>query len=133
MTQRDEAVQMAIETAGGIRALARAVGVSSPSIMAWTRIPAHRILQVEMLTGIPREKLRPDLYRKRRQRRREQQVQQVYDDFIQQLAALGGHHSNIAVEAFHLMPRTTGSLAETIQSRRLLGQLAEQPPTSTEE
>jgi DNA-binding transcriptional regulator YdaS (Cro superfamily) len=43
--------------------LADLVGVAQPSVQEWTRVPAHRILQVEAVTGVPREKLRPDLYR----------------------------------------------------------------------
>jgi DNA-binding transcriptional regulator YdaS (Cro superfamily) len=60
---REEGLRLALEKAGGIRALARALGVTSPAILEWRRIPSHRILQAEAVTGIPREKLRPDLYR----------------------------------------------------------------------
>jgi DNA-binding transcriptional regulator YdaS (Cro superfamily) len=65
---RDEGLRLAIKTAGGLRALARELGMSSPALWAWTRVPADRILQVEAVTGIPREKLRPDLYRLRSNR-----------------------------------------------------------------
>jgi DNA-binding transcriptional regulator YdaS (Cro superfamily) len=60
---RDEGLRLAIETAGGIRPLARKLGISSQSLTAWQRIPWYRILQVEAVTKIPREKLRPELYR----------------------------------------------------------------------
>jgi DNA-binding transcriptional regulator YdaS (Cro superfamily) len=60
----DEGLRKAIEAAGSIRAFARKLGVTPPAVMEWRRVPAHRILQVEAVTGIPREQLRPDLYRR---------------------------------------------------------------------
>jgi DNA-binding transcriptional regulator YdaS (Cro superfamily) len=67
--EKSEGLMMAIEVAGGLRALARELGMSHKSISGWTRIPADRILQIEAVTKIPRAKLRPDLYeRKPRQR-----------------------------------------------------------------
>jgi TorA maturation chaperone TorD len=43
--------------------LARRLGISQPSVSNWTRVPADRVVAVEQATGIPRGKLRPDLYR----------------------------------------------------------------------
>jgi DNA-binding transcriptional regulator YdaS (Cro superfamily) len=62
-TGKDEGVRLAIEAAGGVRPLARELGIKSPAIIGWTRIPADRIVQVEAVTGVRRETLRPDLYR----------------------------------------------------------------------
>ncbi|WP_439497145.1 Cro/CI family transcriptional regulator [Bosea sp. (in: a-proteobacteria)] len=59
---RDPALDRAIGAAGGVRALARAVGVSQPAISSWKRVPADRVLTIETLTGVPRGELRPDLY-----------------------------------------------------------------------
>ncbi|CAN7576240.1 Cro/CI family transcriptional regulator [Bosea sp. LjRoot237] len=59
---RDQALERAIGAAGGVRALARAVGVSQPAISSWKRVPADRVLSIEALTGIARSELRPDLY-----------------------------------------------------------------------
>jgi len=44
--------------------LARAIGVDKATVTRWgqKRIPAERIVEVESITGIPRHKLRPDLY-----------------------------------------------------------------------
>jgi DNA-binding transcriptional regulator YdaS (Cro superfamily) len=64
--QREEGLRLAIEKAGGIRALARELGISGAALCVWKRVPAHRILQLEYVTSIPRERLRPDLYRSRR-------------------------------------------------------------------
>jgi DNA-binding transcriptional regulator YdaS (Cro superfamily) len=62
--ERDEGLRRAIEAAGGVRALARALGIAHESLIQWKRVPADRILKVEAVTGVPRETLRPDLYRR---------------------------------------------------------------------
>jgi DNA-binding transcriptional regulator YdaS (Cro superfamily) len=61
---RDEGLSLAIEAAGSINKLARALGMSQQALSEWRSVPAGRIVQVEAITGVPREKLRPDLYRK---------------------------------------------------------------------
>jgi DNA-binding transcriptional regulator YdaS (Cro superfamily) len=61
----DPGLQLAIDTAGGARALARLLGIRHQTFTDWKRIPAGRILQIEAATGIPRERLRPDLYRRK--------------------------------------------------------------------
>ena len=45
-------------------ALAEALGVQPPALCKWERgrIPAERVLEVERATGIPRQRLRPDIY-----------------------------------------------------------------------
>jgi Bacterial toxin YdaS len=60
----DDELKAVIKAAGGIRPLARELGMSPQALSEWKRIPAHRIRQVEAVTKIPREKLRPDLYRR---------------------------------------------------------------------
>lgn len=65
---RDAGLQAAIKAAGGIKPLARALGMSHPALIKWRRVPSHRIVQVEQATGIPREQLRPDLYRRQKPR-----------------------------------------------------------------
>ncbi len=59
---RDPALEKAIGSVGGVRALARSLGISQPAISSWKRVPADRVLSVEATTGIPRSDLRPDLY-----------------------------------------------------------------------
>ena len=56
-------IQLAIEAAGGLRPLARMLGMNHATISKWRQIPANHILEIERLTGVPREKLRPELYR----------------------------------------------------------------------
>lgn len=55
-------VNTVIERAGGITALARALGIKHNAIYSWKQIPAERVPSVSDLTGIPRHELRPDLY-----------------------------------------------------------------------
>lgn len=59
---RDPGLAEAFRTTGGVSELARRLGISQPSVSAWSRIPAERVAAVEAATGIPRSKLRPDLY-----------------------------------------------------------------------
>ena len=44
--------------------MAEELGITRWAVVKWKHVPAHRIIDVERITGIPREKLRPDLYRK---------------------------------------------------------------------
>src|SRR5258705_5569603 len=59
---RDAGQDQAIRAAGGVASLARAIGIAQPSVSAWSRIPAERVLAVEALTRVHRFILRPDLY-----------------------------------------------------------------------
>jgi DNA-binding transcriptional regulator YdaS (Cro superfamily) len=65
MTNR-KIIEMACDKAGGMRALARELGINYQAIQTWKRIPAERVLAVETITGITREQLRPDLYVKKK-------------------------------------------------------------------
>lgn len=54
-----------IDAAGGVTALAAALGVDHSAISKWkrrTRVPHERALALEKLSGIPRHELRPDLW-----------------------------------------------------------------------
>ena len=59
---RDAGLEQAIRAAGGAASLARGIGIAQPSVSAWSRIPAERVLAVEALTQVHRFVLRPDLY-----------------------------------------------------------------------
>jgi TorA maturation chaperone TorD len=59
---RDTGLELAIKAAGGVASLARGIGIAQPSVSAWSRIPAERVLAVETLTRVHRYILRPDLY-----------------------------------------------------------------------
>lgn len=60
---RDPGLSAAIQAVGGVSELARRVGISQPSVSNWDKVPAERVLAVEAVTGVPRMRLRPDLYR----------------------------------------------------------------------
>ncbi len=62
-----EALQRAIETAGGQTALAGMIGKTQGHISKWLEreyIPAEVVLPIERATGVSRHDLRPDLYPK---------------------------------------------------------------------
>jgi DNA-binding transcriptional regulator YdaS (Cro superfamily) len=55
----------AIAAAGGVMRLAERLGLAHPSILRWQRsgkVPAERVAAVEAATGVPRHRLRPDLF-----------------------------------------------------------------------
>jgi DNA-binding transcriptional regulator YdaS (Cro superfamily) len=51
-----------IKAAGGVSALAHALSIERQAVSKWTRVPLERVVKVSKITGIPREKIRPDLY-----------------------------------------------------------------------
>lgn len=59
---RDPGLDEAIQAVGGVTELARRIGIAQPSVSNWDRIPADRVVAVESATGVPRVRLRPDLY-----------------------------------------------------------------------
>ncbi len=57
------AIERAIDIAGGVNALARAVGVKQPSVSRWKKVGVvgvDYVLDVSVLTGVPAFELRPD-------------------------------------------------------------------------
>jgi TorA maturation chaperone TorD len=59
---RDPGLDEAIHAAGGVTELARRIGIAQPSVSNWDRVPTDRVIAVESATGVPRIRLRPDLY-----------------------------------------------------------------------
>ena len=59
-----EPMERAIKAVGNRSRLAKAIGLTREAVRRWTRVPAERVVAVEKATGVPREKLRPDLYAK---------------------------------------------------------------------
>lgn len=65
MKTEPNTIQPAIDKAGGIKALARQLGVRYQAIQQWNkrqRPPAERCLAIEQATGVSRYDLRPDIY-----------------------------------------------------------------------
>lgn len=42
--------------------LAEELGISPSAISMWKRVPVDRVSDIERLTGIPRQDLRPDIF-----------------------------------------------------------------------
>ncbi|RTL07348.1 hypothetical protein EKK58_02215 [Candidatus Dependentiae bacterium] len=65
--KQNHGVAEAVEKTGSTRQLARLCGVTQPSVMKWlhTNCPAERAVQIENITGVPRESIRPDLWDKK--------------------------------------------------------------------
>ena len=61
-TRRAPELARAIEVAGGVNALARALGISSASVADWKQVPAGRVRAVAEITKLSKHALRPDLY-----------------------------------------------------------------------
>lgn len=49
---------------GRLTKLAAACGITHGAILQWSRVPSDRLIAVEDATGIPREELRPDLFKR---------------------------------------------------------------------
>jgi len=55
-------IQKAFDEQRGLRLkVARALKITHGAVSQWKRVPAERVIVVAALTGIPRERLRPDL------------------------------------------------------------------------
>lgn len=59
-----DALEKAIENAGGLSALANMLGVKPQVVQHWRKrgVPAKRVLAVEAAGRVPRHELRSDLY-----------------------------------------------------------------------
>ena len=44
--------------------VAHGLGLTRAAVVKWDKVPAERVVEIERITGIPRERLRPDLFRK---------------------------------------------------------------------
>ncbi len=62
-SRMDAGLIQAIDAAGGIIKLAHQLGLTHQAVYQWRSVPTHQIMAIEELTGVPREVLRPDLYR----------------------------------------------------------------------
>jgi DNA-binding transcriptional regulator YdaS (Cro superfamily) len=56
------ACDLAKERAGGPTALAGKLGIKRQAVSLWVIVPAERVLQVEVLSGVSRHELRPDIF-----------------------------------------------------------------------
>jgi DNA-binding transcriptional regulator YdaS (Cro superfamily) len=61
LSHMDDGLKAAIEAVGGVRALADLLKLNRQSVHRWRCVPVNRLLQIETVTGVPRNVLRPDL------------------------------------------------------------------------
>lgn len=56
------AIKLAADACGGFPQLAAKLGVSRHALYQWDIVPADRVIEVELVSGVSRAVLRPDLY-----------------------------------------------------------------------
>jgi DNA-binding transcriptional regulator YdaS (Cro superfamily) len=53
----------AVKATGSIAALGRKLGITRGAVSQWRRVPLGRTVAIEKITGVPRQKLHPDLFK----------------------------------------------------------------------
>lgn len=61
-TKVQNGLDQAIEAMGTATKLAKCLNISQQAVAQWKVVPSHHVVEVERITGIMREVLRPDLY-----------------------------------------------------------------------
>ena len=56
------ALFQALKASGCVAEIARRLALSYQGVSQWKQVPSARVIAVEAITGIPRERLRPDVY-----------------------------------------------------------------------
>lgn len=64
MSQKGMSIRSIIKRAGGPSKVARLLGIHHSAVIRWDNIPYERVIPLEEATGIPREELRPDLFKR---------------------------------------------------------------------
>lgn len=64
MKKRNPVINVAAKKLGGIVRMSEALGLSRGAASQWFEIPVDHVARLEELTGIPREVLRPDIFRR---------------------------------------------------------------------
>lgn len=59
-------IEAAAKKCGTVAELARKIEAPRTALYAWSRVPAEYVLKIEKVTGISRNRLRPDLYPRER-------------------------------------------------------------------
>jgi DNA-binding transcriptional regulator YdaS (Cro superfamily) len=60
--ERDDALRRILAKRGSAVRIATELCITPQAVNDWKRVPAERVLEVEKITGVPREELRPDIY-----------------------------------------------------------------------
>jgi hypothetical protein len=64
MSKRNPVINVVARKLGGIVKLSECLGLSRGAASQWREIPVDHVARLEQLTGIPREVLRPDIFRR---------------------------------------------------------------------
>jgi DNA-binding transcriptional regulator YdaS (Cro superfamily) len=59
-------LKAAVKAVGSMSNLASLLGIAPQAIAQWEQIPINRVLEIEKITKVDRERLRPDMFRRRR-------------------------------------------------------------------
>jgi DNA-binding transcriptional regulator YdaS (Cro superfamily) len=62
----DPGLRLAVEKAGSMTNLARLIRIAPQAIAQWDIVPINRVLEIEKATGVDRELLRPDMFKRRK-------------------------------------------------------------------
>jgi DNA-binding transcriptional regulator YdaS (Cro superfamily) len=68
MSQVADPAMRRLRKDGHLPVIAEKLKIARQAPYAWKRVPPDRVIKVEKITGIPRHKLRPDLYPPERRR-----------------------------------------------------------------
>lgn len=55
-------IKEAAANVGGIVSMSIQLGLSRGAVSQWDEVPLDRVVAVEKLTGVPRQRLRPDVF-----------------------------------------------------------------------
>jgi DNA-binding transcriptional regulator YdaS (Cro superfamily) len=61
----ESSIEKAVQAVGSQSALARAVNVTPQAVQQWVeagRVSHKKVIEVERVSGVPRQELRPDIY-----------------------------------------------------------------------
>ena len=65
---RDAILAPAIEAAGGVSVIGRALGITKVAVWRWRRVPEKHLRAFAKLSGFTQKQLRPDLVVRRRRK-----------------------------------------------------------------
>ena len=60
--KRARVLSQAIAILGGLEATGEALGVTKQAVSQWDECPPKRVVRLSQATGIPRHKIRPDIF-----------------------------------------------------------------------
>ena len=62
----DPGLRAAVKAVGSMSNLAHLLNIAPQAIAQWDIIPIQRVLEIERITKVDRERLRPDMFKRRR-------------------------------------------------------------------